>query len=148
VILASDALAERAAHLVDHVFPVVPIRQWVLTLLAALTPRPRINLVLYYGVLAARAAWRPRLQRDGLPTGALDEWRDGRHLIAAGRRARPSGAPAVESALGAAHGPEFPPAKASAGLIAGRGAPWHLSCFPRPGVVRGDVCLRPTLTIA
>ena len=29
--------------------------------LAALTPRPRINLVLYYGVLAARAAWRARL---------------------------------------------------------------------------------------
>jgi hypothetical protein len=29
--------------------------------LAALTPRPRINLVLYYGVLAAHAAWRPRL---------------------------------------------------------------------------------------
>jgi hypothetical protein len=25
-------MAERAAHLVDHVFPVVPIRQWVLTL--------------------------------------------------------------------------------------------------------------------
>ena len=28
--------------------------------LAALTPRPR-NLLLYYGVLAARAAWRPRV---------------------------------------------------------------------------------------
>ena len=24
-------MAERAAHLVDHVFPVVPVRQWVLT---------------------------------------------------------------------------------------------------------------------
>jgi hypothetical protein len=32
--------------------------------LAALTPRPRVNLVLYYGVLAAHAAWRSRLQRD------------------------------------------------------------------------------------
>ena len=31
--------------------------------LAALTPRPRINLVLYYGVLGARAAWRARLDR-------------------------------------------------------------------------------------
>jgi hypothetical protein len=30
--------------------------------LAALTPRPRINLVLYYGVLGARSAWRARLQ--------------------------------------------------------------------------------------
>jgi len=26
--------------------------------LAALVPRPRINLILYYGVLAPRAAWR------------------------------------------------------------------------------------------
>ncbi len=27
--------------------------------LAAITPRPRINLVLYHGVLAPRARWRP-----------------------------------------------------------------------------------------
>jgi hypothetical protein len=33
--------------------------------LASLTPRPRINLVLYYGVLAAHAAWRPRLPSPG-----------------------------------------------------------------------------------
>jgi hypothetical protein len=33
--------------------------------LAALTPRPRINLVLYYGVLGARAAWRSRLTEPG-----------------------------------------------------------------------------------
>ena len=26
--------------------------------LAALTPRPRINVILYYGILAPRAAWR------------------------------------------------------------------------------------------
>lgn len=36
--------------------------------LAALVPRPRINLVLYYGVLAPRAAWRdavvPSLTED------------------------------------------------------------------------------------
>ena len=38
--------------------------------LAALTPRPRINLVLYYGVLGARAAWRPRLGAPGVPAGA------------------------------------------------------------------------------
>lgn len=30
---------------------------------AALTPRPRINLLLYYGVLGARLAWRSRLRR-------------------------------------------------------------------------------------
>jgi hypothetical protein len=29
--------------------------------LAALTPRPRINLILYHGVLGARSAWRRRL---------------------------------------------------------------------------------------
>jgi hypothetical protein len=29
--------------------------------LAAVTPRPRVNLVLYYGVLGARAAWRARV---------------------------------------------------------------------------------------
>ena len=40
--------------------------------LAALTPRPRINLLLYYGVLGARSAWRSRLQaheRDTQITG-------------------------------------------------------------------------------
>ena len=30
--------------------------------LAALTPRPRINLVLYDGVLGARSAWRSRIK--------------------------------------------------------------------------------------
>jgi hypothetical protein len=38
--------------------------------LAAITPRPRINLVLYYGVLAAHAAWRPRLPMPGAPAAA------------------------------------------------------------------------------
>jgi hypothetical protein len=33
--------------------------------LASVTPRPRINLVLYYGVLAAHGAWRARLPRPG-----------------------------------------------------------------------------------
>ena len=33
-------MAERAAHLVDHVFPAVPVRQWVLTL----PPRLRYRL--------------------------------------------------------------------------------------------------------
>jgi len=34
--------------------------------LAALTPRPRINLILYHGVLAPRAAWRGQVvQRPG-----------------------------------------------------------------------------------
>lgn len=33
--------------------------------LAVITPRPRINLVLYYGVLAPRAAWRAAIVGDG-----------------------------------------------------------------------------------
>ena len=33
--------------------------------LAALTPRPRINLILYYGVLAPRAAWRALVVQFG-----------------------------------------------------------------------------------
>ena len=33
-------MAERAAHLVDHVFPAVPVRQWVLTF----PPRLRYRL--------------------------------------------------------------------------------------------------------
>jgi hypothetical protein len=43
--------------------------------LAALTPRPEINLVLYHGVLAPRARWRPevvayrRTECEGSPRG-------------------------------------------------------------------------------
>ena len=36
--------------------------------LAALTPRPRINLLLDYGVLGARSAWRSRCRRRTSPT--------------------------------------------------------------------------------
>ena len=45
--------------------------------LAALTPRPRINLVLYYGVLGAHAAWRRRLggANGPIPSPASDERR-------------------------------------------------------------------------
>lgn len=34
--------------------------------LAALTPRPRVNLILYHGVLGARAAWRSEVVRFGV----------------------------------------------------------------------------------
>ena len=37
--------------------------------LAALTPRPRINLVLYHGVLAPNAGWRARVVSYGAPPG-------------------------------------------------------------------------------
>lgn len=33
--------------------------------LAVITPRPRINLVLYYGLLAPRSSWRDAVVRDG-----------------------------------------------------------------------------------
>jgi len=42
-------MAERAAHLVDHVFPPVPVRQWVLSL------PPRIRYVLAWDHALCRA---------------------------------------------------------------------------------------------
>jgi hypothetical protein len=42
---------------------------------AVLTPRPRVNLILYDGVLAPRAAWRAALVRatsPGVDTSALE----------------------------------------------------------------------------
>jgi hypothetical protein len=51
--------------------------------LAALTPRPRINLILYHGVLAPHARWRARIVAYGTPSAAaltisepLDDARD------------------------------------------------------------------------
>ena len=35
--------------------------------LAVLTPRPRVTLILYDGVLAPRAAWRAAVVHDGFP---------------------------------------------------------------------------------
>ena len=40
--------------------------------LAALVPRPRINLILYYGVLGPRAAWRSEV----IPCAASEDGRD------------------------------------------------------------------------
>ena len=47
--------------------------------LAAITPRPRVNLVLYYGVRAPRASWRSAVVGDGAATahGGADGARDG-----------------------------------------------------------------------
>ncbi len=39
--------------------------------LAALTPRPQINLILYHGVLAPHARWRERVVEYGLPAAAV-----------------------------------------------------------------------------
>jgi hypothetical protein len=35
--------------------------------LAAITPRPRVNVILYYGVLAPRAKWRPLIVPGARP---------------------------------------------------------------------------------
>jgi hypothetical protein len=40
--------------------------------LAALVPRPRVNLVLYHGVLAPRAAWRAEVVRRQTPVVTTD----------------------------------------------------------------------------
>ncbi len=40
--------------------------------LAVLVPRPRINLLLYYGVLGPRAAWRPQVVRHAATGGPGD----------------------------------------------------------------------------
>jgi hypothetical protein len=41
--------------------------------LAALVPRPRLNLVIYHGVLAPQARWRARVVAYGAPVDAGDE---------------------------------------------------------------------------
>ena len=40
--------------------------------LAVLVPRPRVNLVLYHGLLAPRAAWRAEVVPCGMPTATAD----------------------------------------------------------------------------
>jgi hypothetical protein len=84
-------MAERAAHLVDHVFPDVPVRQWVLSLPYRLRyrlawdhdlcravvavymravlgwPRPRCRAASHWGVSGGRAfvVWASRPTRSG-----------------------------------------------------------------------------------
>jgi hypothetical protein len=55
--------------------------------LTALTPRPRINLLLYYGVLGARSAWRSRLKvPDSAQVEAPLQTRDTSSAVAGGAR--------------------------------------------------------------
>ena len=62
--------------------------------LAALTPRPRINLILYYGVLGARAAWRALVvtfeTTDGRRAAAESAATDEAHTETADRRHEPN----------------------------------------------------------
>jgi hypothetical protein len=65
--------------------------------LASLTPRPRINLVLYYGVLGAHAAWRLRVGgRQAHPSGGDSSARpDDRAAGAVAEATFPAGATAA-----------------------------------------------------
>ena len=60
--------------------------------LAALTPRPRVNLILYHGVLGGRAAWRSLVVQsgttDGPSTAAESAAADEAHPETADRRHR------------------------------------------------------------
>ncbi len=69
--------------------------------LAALVPRPRINLVVYHGVLAPRAAWReevvPSATTDGAVTDAVSICR---HNSRIGRRPNRAWAELMERSFG------------------------------------------------
>lgn len=81
-------MAERAAHLVDHVWPEVPVRQWVLTL----PPRVRYALAWRHDVCTAVAGVLFRAVQRHLRTWAQTRRTRGRtkrghHRCAAFRRA-------------------------------------------------------------
>jgi hypothetical protein len=78
-------MAERAAHLVDHVLPAVPIRQWVLSLPFRLRyvlawDHALCRKVLASHVRALRAFYRRRARYTGIPDGetgavtAIQRW--------------------------------------------------------------------------
>jgi len=86
--------------------------------LAALTPRPRINVVLYHGVLAPRAKWRAA-------------------AVAYGRAEAPTTpddpAPIVGPAAEAATTSPAGPGRAEQGVAAGPGAAADMSAATAPG---------------
>ena len=64
--------------------------------LAVLTPRPRINLILYYGVLAPRAAWRAALVSATAPGVESSHVEPSGEADEDARRAKPSRAGAYQ----------------------------------------------------
>jgi hypothetical protein len=66
--------------------------------LAALTPRPRVNLILYHGVLAPRAAWRKAI----VPPGAPEPEGGSSTRLGSSREGAASGRGPSESQLGGA----------------------------------------------
>lgn len=84
-------MAERAAHLVDHVLPAVPIRQWVLSLPFRLRyvlafDHALCRKVLAVHVRALRAFYRRRARREAITDGetgavtAVQRWGSGINL--------------------------------------------------------------------
>jgi hypothetical protein len=57
--------------------------------LAVLTPRPRVNLILYYGVLAPRAAWRAALVSSATDDGVISDGEPSAAPDKAARGAKP-----------------------------------------------------------
>jgi hypothetical protein len=66
--------------------------------LAALTPRPSVNLILYHGVLAPRAAWRKAI----VPPGAPEPEGGSSTRLGSSREGAASGRGPSESQLGGA----------------------------------------------
>ena len=80
-------MAERAAHLVDDVFPDVPVRQWVLSLPYRLRYHLAWDHDLCRGVVAvsvrAVIGWlRRRAQGDGVADGRGGRWPSSNGLAA------------------------------------------------------------------
>jgi hypothetical protein len=76
-------MAETAAHLVDHVVPRVPVRQWVLSfpiplrLLFAAHPHLLFSVLqIVHRVIATFLIKQARLQRTEAKTGALNSYND------------------------------------------------------------------------
>jgi len=97
-------MAERAAHLVDHVFPAVPVRQWVLTL----PPRLRYRLAWDYDLCHA-VALRP-----------FENLRVAVSLVERRRCSGPSRARSRDGRCLGSDGPRLPAARGPPGWGAGR----------------------------
>ena len=125
--------------------------------LAVLVPRPRINLILYHGVLAPRAAWwsavvRRRTSEDGrearLTASATEPAREADTVDVVRRRSRgqcssrafPTRLVGTTRSRCSTRVPERRPARHCAGA-GRRGTPPHAARFPRLTRRRPDVTI-------
>jgi len=84
---AGRRMTDRAAHLVDHVFPKVPVRQWVLTL----PPRLRYLVAGDHALCRAVVAVYLRAVGEWLRTRASPGLISTRRSLSRGKRARVAG---------------------------------------------------------